>query len=111
MIPAVATFGCTEMFCRRYEFGREVNPAARRAVLVSGRRAGPVVAPGGCEDRPRDTFTRRLAHERLGLVAQSVANRVGRGRCEGLHLRSQEPGNGYPLSPVEDRERLRSVSR
>ena len=74
-----ATFACPDLttFCRLDELGLEVTGQRLepdRAVL-----ACRVVEPDdwcrrcGCEGVPRDTVTRRLAHEPFGLAADDAA--------------------------------------
>ncbi len=83
------TFGCPDLttFCRLDELGLEVTGQrleADRAVL-----ACRVVAPDlwcrrcGCVGVPRDTVTRRLAHEPLGWRPTTLVVTVRRYRCTG----------------------------
>ena len=83
------TFGCPDLttFCRLDELGLEVTGQrleAGRAVL-----ACRVVEPDqwchrcGCQGIPRDTVTRRLAHEPLGWRPTTLVVSVRRYRCTG----------------------------
>ena len=84
-----ATFACPDLttFCRLDELGVEVvgqRLESDRAVL-----ACRVVEPDewcrrcGCEGAPRDTVTRRLAHEPLGWRPTTLLVTVRRYRCTG----------------------------
>ena len=84
-----ATFACPDLttFCRLDELGLEVTGQRlepERAVL-----ACRVVEPDawcrrcGCEGTPRDTVTRRLAHEPLGWRPTTLEVTVRRYRCTG----------------------------
>jgi transposase len=84
-----ATFTCPDLttFCRLDELGLEVlgqRLDTGRAVL-----ACRVVEPDqwcrrcGCEGAPRDTVTRRLAHEPLGWRPTTLEVTVRRYRCTG----------------------------
>ena len=83
------TFGCPDLttFCRLDELGLEVTGQrleADRAVL-----ACRVVEPDqwchrcGCQGIPRDSVTRRLAHEPLGWRPTTLVVSVRRYRCTG----------------------------
>ena len=83
------TFGCPDLttFCRLDELGLEVTGQrleAGRAVL-----ACRVVEPDqwchrcGCQGIPRDSVTRRLAHEPLGWRPTTLVVSVRRYRCTG----------------------------
>ena len=84
-----AGFGCADLtlFCRLDELGLEVTGQRLdpgRAVL-----ACRVVEPDrwcrrcGCEGTPRDTVTRRLAHEPFGWRPTTLLITVRRYRCTG----------------------------
>lgn len=110
-----ATFACPDLttFCRLDELGLEAvgqRLEAGRAVL-----ACRVLEPDGwcrgcgCEGRPRDTVTRRLAHEPLGWRPTTLLVTVLRYRCTGCghvwrHIRR---GEKYvtviiDLTPIRD---------
>ena len=95
-----ATFGCPDLttFARLDELGLEVvgqRLEPDRAVL-----ACRVVDPDqwcrrcGCEGAPRDTVTRRLAHEPLGWRPTVLEVTVRRYRCTGCgHVWRQDTSN------------------
>ena len=84
-----ATFACPDLtkFCRLDELGLEVTGQRLepdRAVL-----ACRVVEPDrwcrrcGCEGTPRDSVTRRLAHEPLSWRPTTLVVTIGRRKCTG----------------------------
>jgi transposase len=94
-----ATFGCPDLttFCRLGELGLEVTGQRvepKRAVL-----ACRVSEPDdwcrrcGCRGTPRDTVTRRLAHEPFGWRPTTLLVTVRRYRCSGCgHVWRQDTG-------------------
>ena len=109
-----ATFACPDLttFCRLDELGLE----------VTGQRLGPdravlacrVVEPDqwcrrcGCEGVPRDSVTRRLAHEPLGWRPTTLVVTVRRYRCTGCgHVWRQDTSRAAEARAKLSRRGLR----
>jgi len=84
-----ATFGCPDLttFCRLGELGLEVTGQrleADRAVLACRVVAADLWCRRcGCQGVPRDTVTRRLAHEPWGWRPTTLVVTIRRYRCTG----------------------------
>jgi len=95
----VAGFACADLttFCRLDELGLVVT--GQRLELDRAVLACRVLEPDqwcrrcGCEGSPRDTVTRRLAHEPLGWRPTTLLVTIRRYRCTGCgHVWRQDTG-------------------